>query len=134
VIGRTLVTLLLLLVGFTTGSIVTGYVIYAKTMESMNDADSIPAFIMARLNSHFDLTDQQKTDLRAVLTRHRDEIHLMLYQGWPYFVEPRLDSLGNDIRFVLKGEQKAEWDRVYSEVREKYITRPAPPPGHGPAQ
>lgn len=121
------ITLLLLAVGFASGVMCTAMFIKDQAQKAMADPHGLSNLIVMRMNKKLDLTDDQVKQVQAALNQRVDLTHRMLFESWP-LVEMELDRFGNDIGLIMQGDQKAQWEQMYSDVRDEWFERPSEPP------
>ncbi len=126
-VRRVVICVILVGLGFIVGSISTGYILVSRAAHAMQHPREVQRFIVARLDQRLELTDEQRAQITAILDERRHMLHRMIYDAWP-MVDAQFDHLGQEIRLVLRGEQKQRWDETYARLREQWLTRPAPPP------
>lgn len=118
-----------LVVGFIAGAGASSLYIVSQVRHIMQHPEEAPARITARLDSRLDLSPEQEQAIRGVLRNRFKHLHQALYTAWPV-VDQVLDQIGDDIRFELNDEQKAEWDELYPDIREKWFQPPPDPRKH----
>jgi hypothetical protein len=128
---RTALTLVLataiLLCGMIIGSGLTLHVLWSRLLSNIQDLDNLPARITHRMERPLDLSDQQASEVEAVLNRHFQHIQAIRAEVYPK-MSAQLDEIRKEVGAILSPKQREQWDKSFDRLRAKLV--PPPPPGN----
>ncbi len=127
---RRWVTVLLVLAifgaGFVAGAGTTVVAIVRRLQQMVHDPRGEPGRIAARLRKRLKLDDGQTVQVLAILTEQQERFLAIRRE-----VQPRLagelERAYRRIAEVLDARQKAKWDRLFHDLRRKWLPEPPPP-------
>ena len=82
-------------------------------------------FILNRLDHQLDLTDQQRTQIAAILERRHAQIRVILERTHP-LVREEVEATNREIEALLTPEQRAKFEKL----KMRFLMRRVGPPMH----
>lgn len=126
-------TVLLALTIFAAGAVcgagATVLVVVKRVQHAIHHPEEAPARLAGVLQRRLDLTNEQRSQVEAIIAKRQQELMDIRRQFQPQ-IAGQLDQLRDEIDEVLTDEQREHWESLY----KNYVTRwlPAPPPAPSP--
>ncbi|MBD3292030.1 MAG: hypothetical protein GF393_03840 [Armatimonadia bacterium] len=126
-LAMVLLGLVILGSGIVIGSVGTLVTIKHGMMRAVQYPEQIPERTVQRMARRYDLTDEQRAEVEAILTGRLQRMAEIRRRIRPH-IDEQLDSLREDVAQVLTEEQEAQWREDFSRLRKAVQV-----PMHAPA-
>lgn len=117
--------------GIVIGSVGTLVTIKRGMMRAVQHPERIPDRTVRRMARRYDLTDEQRVKVEAILTSRLQRMAEIRRRIRPH-LDGQLDSLRDDVAEVLTDEQEAQWREDFTRLRRAVrvpMYAPGSPPG-----
>lgn len=99
--------------------------IESRVQEAIQHPQRMPARVADRLDRRLGLSDQQRSEVQAILTRRQQELFAIRRKVQPQ-IETVLNGIEVDVAGALDPAQKEKWLSDAQDFRQRF-TPPLPP-------
>jgi hypothetical protein len=124
-----LLALAIFAAGLVCGAGATVLVVVNRVQHAIRHPEEAPARLAAVLQRRLDLTNEQRTQVEAIIARRQAELIAIRRQFQPQ-IAGQLDRLRDEIGEVLTDDQRVRWQKLFST----YVNRWLPPPPAAPSE
>jgi hypothetical protein len=122
-----LVALLIFVAGGVCGAGLTVLVVVNRVQHAIRHPETAPARLAGVLQRRLDLTNEQRTQVEAIIAKRQTELIAIRREFQPRIAQ-QLEQLRGEISDVLTDEQRARWDDLFTAIVTRWLPPPAPAP------
>lgn len=121
---RVALMMAIFLSGAIVGAVAGGYVARQQMLFMLQHPEQIPDRVLPRIRSQLSLSDEQTSQVDAIVRRRHAAMEVARSKCYPELVA-EFEGLCSDIAEVLSPKQRDRWDELRELVKQRYL--PAPP-------
>jgi hypothetical protein len=121
-----LLGVVILACGMAIGAGLTLFGLRSRVLQLIRNPEKVPEAITARLRGELDLSEEQASQVEAILKNHQADLEEIRREVQPR-VETLLDLVRQEVGEVLDERQAGRWRERFDALRRTWLP-PAPPP------